>query len=282
MGLHLTVGAQKEPVLELVKRLRAVGWPLGTIKGTTGTEDILNAVASISPETVIVYRSLVTPSGMVDCPNASVDPVSEARIWIGGLQSYWRGIQADFYEIMNECQPPIAWLVPFALEAMRLAGAQGQCLLLFSFGSGSPEPELFDQLLPVYEYALQNPCLSGRYHGIALHEYGMGKSTLVSESGIYYGFRHRLLYAHVLPQLPSAILLPVYLTEAGPGDGRTPFKCEDVTRDVILYTQQLEYDPYIRGFHLWNLGPKSEWIDVTPCLPMIGDALVSYYSWRAR
>jgi hypothetical protein len=163
---------------------------------------------------------------------------------------------------------------------MQVAGSLGECLLLFSFSAGTPDPALFDQLLPVYQYALDNPCQPGRYHGIALHAYGVNKSTLMSESGINLGLRHRLFYSYVLPKLPSAIQIPVYLTEAGPGDGRTEFKCEDITRDVIQYTRELEYDPYIRGFHLWNVGPKNEWVDVTPCLSMIGDALVSYYSWK--
>jgi hypothetical protein len=280
MGLHLVVGAQKDPVIELVKRLEAIGWPLGTLKGTSGTEDILNQVAAISPQTVIVYRSLITPEGTVDCPNTSNDPVAEARLWVLGLQPYWRSVRADYYEITNECQPPVEWLVPFSIEAMQVAGSLGECLLLFSFSAGNPDPALFDRLLPVYEYALDNPCQPGRYHGIALHAYGVDKSTLMSESGINLGLRHRLFYSYVLPKLPSAIQIPVYLTEAGPGDGRTPFKCEDITRDVIQYTRELEYDPYIRGFHLWNVGPKNEWIDVTPCLSMIGDALVSYYSWK--
>jgi hypothetical protein len=280
MGLHLVVGAQKDPVVELAKRLETIGWPLGTLKGTSGTEDILNQVAAISPQTVIVYRSLITPEGRVDCPNTSNDPVAEAQRWVLGLQPYWRSVNADYYEITNECQPPVEWLVPFSIEAMRLANSMGECLLLFSFSAGNPDPALFDRLLPVYEYALENPCQPGRYHGIALHAYGVDKSTLMSESGINLGLRHRLFYSYVLPKLPGAIQIPVYLTEAGPGDGRTPFKCEDITRDVIQYTSELEYDPYVRGFHLWNVGPKNEWVDVTPCLSMIGDALVSYYSWK--
>lgn len=281
MGLHLVVGAQKEPVLDLARRLQKIGWPLGTLKGTTGTEDILNEVSAISPETVTVYRSLMTPGGMFDCPNTANDPVDEARVWLGGLQSYWSLVQADYYEIINECLPPIEWLLAFSIEAMRVAGERGQCLLLFSFGPGNPTIDQFSQLLPAYQYALEHPCQPGRHHGIALHAYGIDTRTLVSESGIYLGLRHRLYYAHILSQIPQAIQIPVLLTEAGAGDGSSPFACEDVTRDVIQYTRELEYDPYIRGFHLWTMGgPQGRWLDVTPCLPMIGDALVSYYSSR--
>ena len=83
----------------------------------------------------------------------------------------------------------------------------------------------------------------------------------------------------VLQYRPEALLVPVYLTEAGPGDGRAPFTCEQITRDVIQYTRQLEYDPYVRGFHLWNVGP-GEWLDASDCVPMIRDALLAYYAGR--
>jgi hypothetical protein len=282
MGLHLVVGASRNPVIDLVKRLHAIGWPIGTVKGTSGTESLLNEIAAISPETVIIYRSLETAYGRLDCPNVHNDPVAEAQRWMGGLQPYWYSVLADYYEIMNECHPPGEWLAPFAIEAMRLATAQGQCLLLFSFGPGNPEPGEFAKLLPVFQAALAAPCQPGRYHGIALHAYGLERQTLVSESGIYLGFRHRMLMTSILTQLPEAMQIPVYITEAGPGDGRMPnlFRCEDITRDVMQYTSQLEYDPYVRGFELWNVGPPSEWIDVTPCLSMIGDALINYYAAR--
>ena len=279
MGLHLLDGAKQEPIVDLARQMQAVGWPLGTLKGTTGTEAILTAVKAVSPQTITVYRSLLAGGSLVDCPNAHRDPIAEAHSWLAGLAPYWARVNADYYELMNECLPPAEWLVPFAIEAMNIANRQGQCLLLFSFSAGQPTPETFAQLLPVLDYALKNPCASGRLHGIALHAYGLNTSTLVSESGLYLGFRHRLLFGSVLQQLPEALLVPVYLTEAGPGDGRAPFTCEQITRDVIQYTRQLEYDPYVRGFHLWNVGP-GEWLDASECVPMIRDALLAYYAGR--
>lgn len=280
MGFHLAMGAPNGPVVDFARRMRALGWPLGTLKGTTGTENVLNRVAQVSPETVIVYRSLETPWGMIDCPNTANDPVREAQIWVSGLQSRWRAVQADYFEIMNECLPPADWLVQFSIEAMRQAQARGQCLLLFSFSAGHPEPDYFAQLRPVFEYALENPCQPDRYHGIAFHSYGLDRTTLVSEADDSVSLRHRRLYAQLLQELPEALLLPVYITEAGAGDGRTRFECEDVARDVIQYTSQLEQDRYVRGFHLWNLGSQGEWFDATPCLGVIEDYVARYYSQR--
>jgi hypothetical protein len=279
MGLHLNVGARREPVIDLVNRLRSSGRPLGTIKGTSGTEDLLNEVASVSPETVIVYRVL---SSLPDCPNAANSPELEAQAWVGTLSNQWSKVRASYYEIINECSHgiPVDWLVRFSIEAMRLANQQGRCLLLFSFATGNPEPYEFAQVLPVYEYALQNPCQPGRYHGIALHAYGVGPtSRLVSESGIYLGLRHRLYYRDLVERLPQVINIPVYLTEVGQG-GDSMMACDVIAHDVIQYTQQLEYDPYIQGFHLWNLGGQSEWINIEACLPLIGDALLRYYDGR--
>jgi hypothetical protein len=281
LGLHLIVGAQEGPVLDLVTRLRDAGWPMGTIKGTSGTESLLAKVAKISPETIIVYRSLETPRGMIDCANSFEDPVVEANAWMAGLWPEWEGVPADYFETTNECFPPIDWLVPFTIETMRLAAARGYCLLVFSFAAGNPEPYQYDQLKPVYEYALQHPCQPGRRHGIALHVYSGGPDRLLSDSGIWLGLRYRLYYEQLLPELPQATQLPVFFTEAGPGDGRipSPFTCQDITRDMIRYTQQLEETPYIQGFHLWNVGsPDFHWVDVTECLPTLGDALINYYS----
>lgn len=280
MGLHMIVGAQREPILELAERLHNIGWPLGTLKGTSGTEDIIAAVEAISPETVTIFRSLETSAGLRDCPNPANPPELEARNWLNDLRSYWAGVPADYFEIINECGQPASWLVPFSIEAMKSANEHGECLLLFSYGPGNPELEEFAQLTPVFEYALAHPCASGRLHGIALHAYGVDPNTLVSESGIYLGLRHRLLMAPILSELPEAIRIPIYLTEAGPGDGRQNFTCSDLGRDVIQYTRELEFDPYVRAFALWNIGPEENWVNFTECLPLLGDLLTRYYGGR--
>lgn len=278
MGLHLTMGAQSGPVVELARRLQAIGRPMSTLKGTTGTESILAAVRQVSPETVLIYRTLETPDGMIDCPDATNDPVAEARRWMDNQMPYWARVPADYYEIMNECHPPMAWLVPFAIEAMRLANERGLCLLLFSFAGGNPEPHEFAALAPVYDYALDHPCGPQRYHGVALHAYSGSAGRLLSESGPWLAYRHRKFYEQLLPLLPEAYYIPVYITEAGPGDGRVEFACEDLARDVVQYTREIEHDPYVRGFNLWNVGSVEPWVDVTPCLLQVGDALVRYYT----
>jgi hypothetical protein len=279
MGLHLLIGADRGAVLAFVRQMRDAGYPVGTVKGTSGTEDLLAAIKDISPETVTVYRSLYTPWGMRDCPKIEgTDPVAAAQEWMDGILPGLTGTRADYYEIMNECEPDPAWMVPFTVEAMRIATSRQVCLLVFSFATGMPDVEVYSQYWPVYQFALANPCQPGRYHGIALHAYGVNSQALVSESGDYLGLRYRLFYDQLLPIMPEAVNIPLYLTEAGPGSGSTMYPCDVVARDVIQYTQQLEADPYIKGFHLWNVGRGGLWVDFTPCLPAIGDALIAYYT----
>lgn len=280
MGPHVLMNTPRAPLINFVTRMRAAGFPLGTIKGTMATEDLMNEIAQLSPETIIVFRPMFGPYGYGDCPDDSNPPVQEARTWIEGVRPYWDKVEADYYELVNECGIPIEWLVPFFVEAMRLAGEMGECVLAGSFYSGHPEIDEFSQMLPVFEYALANPCRPGWYHGISLHAYPADKTTLLSDSGIYLGLRHRLFYDEILAQLPEADRIPLYLTEAGPGDGSARFSCEDIARDVVAYTRQLEHDPYLAGWHLWTTGGgiPGFWMDVTPCLSLIADSLLAYYA----
>jgi hypothetical protein len=279
MGLHLLGGADRGAVLAFVQRMKDSGYPLGTVKGVSGTEDLLAAIKAISPETVTVFRTLHTPWGIRDCPLTTTDdPVYEAQVWMDGILGWMTGAHADYYEIINECDPDPAWMVPFTIEAMRIAGNGGVCILGFSFGTGMPDVDTYVDYWPVYQFALANPCQPRRYHGIALHAYGVNPQTLVSESGDYLGLRYRLFYDQLLAVYPGAANIPLYITEAGPGSGGTALPCDVVARDVIQYTQQLEADPYVKGFHLWNVGQGGLWVDYTACLPAIGDALIAYYT----
>lgn len=284
MGLHVVNGTQTESVLGFVRRMADAGLPLSTVKGLNDTEAMLNEIEVISPQTVTVYRSLLTPDGIYDCPQEIIDvggnypdPVATARKWISGLEGSWNGVNADYFEFINECPAPLDWISTFSIEAMRMANEQGRCLLLFSFPGGNPDMASFEQLLPAYQYALDNPCASGRTHGIALHAYSLEDNRLTSESDVWIAFRHRILYERLLLTLPPAADLPVYITEMGIGGGTIMPGCEAIIKDTLQYTYQVEEDPYVKGFHLWSVGTGVQWYDITPCLGQLGDALLTYY-----
>lgn len=280
LGLHVLNERSRDQVLQFVMQMASAGLPVGTVKGLNGTEHILTEIKQISPQTVTVYRSLLTPDGMGDCPadiRSLPDPVRTAQRWYQGLQPYWTQTNADYYEYMNECPAPLDWIAQFSIEMMRLAGENGQCLLLFSFPGGNPDMAAFDQLLPAYQYAVDHPCAPGRTHGVALHAYSLEDSRMVSESDKWVSMRHRILHERLQLALPAAANLPIYITELGIGGGTIMPPCSMIIEDALQYTYQVEEDPYVKGFHLWNVGSGAQWYDITPCLPDLASALLSYY-----
>lgn len=280
-GLHIVDETSAGAVLSFVRRLANLGKPVGTVKGLTGTEGLLNAIKTYSPDTVVVYRASSVPVRDRDCPiepGAPLpDPVGAARAWIERLAPAWDAVQADYYELVNECAAPLDWQAQFSIEAMRLANERQTCLLLFSFPGGSPDMASFNDLLPAYEYALAHPCQPGRTHGIALHAYSIETDKPVSETDVWIGFRHRILRERLLLALPEAAALPVYITEAVIDGGTQPVTCDLAVRDALQYTYQLEEDPYVQGFHLWSVGSSTAAYDISGCLPALADALIAYY-----
>jgi hypothetical protein len=280
MGLHVLNGTPHDEVIAFIRRMAESGHPVGTVKGLNGAEETLNEIAEISPDTVIVYRTLLTVEGEDDCPvhiGENPDPVTTAQRWMDILDPYWDNVTADYYEYMNECAAPLDWIAQFSIEMMRLANEQERCLLLFSLPGGNPDMALFDQLLPAYQYAVDHPCQSGRTHGIALHAYSSGDLTPASEDDVWLAFRHRIIYERLLQALPAAADLPVYITEFGIGGGTLMPPCDLIIRDVIQYTYQVEEDPYVRGVHIWNVGKGGQWYDIRPCMDDMATALLAYY-----
>jgi len=280
LGLHLLNGTSADEVLALVRRMVEAGTPLGTMKGLNGSEQLLNEIKAISPETTIVYRSLLTSNGEWDCPadpGEYGDPEDTANAWLKSLNSYWSAVDADYYEIINECPVELSWMSDFSIEAMRLAAQQERCLLLFSFPGGNPTVAGFREVLPAYQYAAENPCAPGRTHGIALHAYSLEDGLLVSEADKWVSLRHRIFEEELRQRLPEAADLPVYITELGEGGGMAIASCDTLIRDALQYTYQVEEDPYVKGLHLWSVGSGTRWVDITSCLPALGDALIAYY-----
>jgi hypothetical protein len=281
-GLHLVNGTSGPQVLQLVRRMQESGTPLGTLKGLNGAEDVLRQAKQISPQTVTVFRSLVTSDGLRDCPadlGTTDDMATSAKRWMDSLAPYWVSINADYFEYMNECGSTADRETQFAIEMMKLANAQGRCLLLFSFTAGQPDLSEIDAYLPALKFAAENPCQPGRTHGIAMHESSFQDNVMLSEGDPFLAFRHRKLHETLLAKLPEAAALPIYITEAGVGGGgylNTP-TCEMTVRDIVQYTYLAESDPYVRGFEWWSIGSGTPYYDLTSCLDGIGTALIAYY-----
>ena len=282
-GLHLITANEGDQVIQLVQQLQANGITLGTIKGLNHTEQLLNDVKRMSPETIVVYRSLLTTTnGLTDCPNwdSTSDFARLARDWINSLTPYWDAVNADYYEIMNECGASWEAQTQFSIEAMKVANEQGRCLLIYSFTAGQPEIEAAEALLPAFEYAANNPCQPGRYHGIAMHASAFDKGLALAEGSEWMTLRHRKLRERIIGRVPKAANLPFFLTEASVGGGggkmSTP-SCDMIVPDAVQYSYLLEQDPYVWGFHEWSFGSGTGWWDLSPCLDGIAQVLIDYY-----
>ncbi len=280
IGLHVITPTGSEAVLNFVRKLAQAGYPVNTIKGLSGTENLLNEIKQISPQTTIVYRSYLSSDGYGDCP-ADVrdlpDPIATARRWMDGLEPYWDAVNADYYEYINECPVGHEWLTGFSIAAMQIANERGRCLLLYSFAGGTPDVDQMDVLLPAYQFAAENECQPGRHHGIALHAYSMEDKRLVSETNEWLSLRHRKMVEVLQTTYPPGAELPVYITELGIGGGQVFPGCDAIVRDAVQYMYLLEDDPYVHGFHLWSVGAGTQWYDITPCLPALADAVLTYY-----
>ena len=140
LGLHVLNGTRDREVLSFVRRLAESGHPVASIKGMNSAENLLNEIEKISPQTVTVYRSMLSSDGFGDCPvdvRDAPDPVATAQRWMDGLEDYWSLVNADYYEVINECPVGLEWINAFMIEVMKIANERGRCLLLFSFPGGT-------------------------------------------------------------------------------------------------------------------------------------------------
>ena len=111
-----------------------------------------------------------------DVPNYHGDPAAVAT-------THWAATRAKlppefdkanvWLEVINEVDKNQAeFLGAFALYIARLANADGVKVLMFSFSSGEPEPEFWEEpnVLEYLRYCEENPSMAG----VALHEYNYG------------------------------------------------------------------------------------------------------------
>jgi len=148
----------------------------------------------------------------------------------------------DYWEIVNEQKPStppeIVNICAFFKRAMTIAESWGKRLALFSFSSGTPEPESWDYALPtgVFQAALE------RRHVISLHEYGLWPRDADSHL-----LRFKALYSRLIPAGLGGIHL--YVTEYGVP--REEWNVTDKMQQLREYDAQLARFPYVAGAHVY-------------------------------
>lgn len=271
-GLHLLYSALPNEVL-------AVGDAFGVQKGTDGSEALMIALKRQYPSTITVWRNLnLVDLGRWDCPPdwGQGNPVTSARRWWQAQYATWRArglIQAgaiDYYEYRNECGFIGTWDAAFDREMVRLATAARVCLALFSDSYGTPEPYQFVTRRPVFDLVLSTECQPGKRHVVSLHTYGRVQSG-------QWLFGRWLMFRAALGSQYNA--LQYLFTEFGVTnaqgniDGRGTPNCVTATQEIVEAVIEYKKHPEVLGFALFSVGSGTEWIDLTPCLPRIAQAL---------
>lgn len=236
-----TIGGQgQEP---MIQTLAAQGVYLPTAKFV---QDLGAAavIKSYSPTTKIVGRKIDINGQNIEGFNYAGDPISQADSRMNALQSIMAANPAiDYWEIVNEQQPPssqsISVICEFFKHAMAIATSWGKKLAIFSFSTGTPEPNAWD-----YAYTtgvFQQVLAEG--HVISLHAYGHTPDDLT-----YHLLRFKFLYDNVL--IPNGLgNIPLYMTEYG--EWKENFGSSDLMQQLIEYDMELAKLPYVAGAHVY-------------------------------
>lgn len=280
-GFHLIVGASNA--------VAGYSDRIGTMKATTHTADIARAMKIANPNIYIVYRSLHTQRGMVDCPE--VWQWTSTSVYWSELKSYLEP-GFDWFEFENECSPPDwqSW-EKHSIEMLTYMARDGYCGLFGSFGPGWPPQEAWPHVLNVMRWIDTHPCSvwpdgSPKYHGQAYHMTGRmppgvyvppGSYLLepwITDRDVIYN-AWLLLYGYSMEQFKG----PVFITELGWSDYSIPnyvFSCEETAKGwAFTRADYISRRPWITGVHIWTLTRDGDprFTNLTPCLPQIFAAL---------
>lgn len=259
------MGGSASAVITFVQTLRQHHLYPAMLYFMDNQESLLTSVKQISPETVTIYRTKL----LNDSPQYPGDAVFEAQKDFALVRTRWAGVKADLFEPINEWVGiPMQYKVAYLLEFLRLADANGFKLAIPADPPGNPTEQEYVAYLPLYQYIVAHPG-----HAISRHNYGI--ATLLSQSGIYLGYRHRLDYTIMLALYPQAAEVPVYLTETAAYDGRVEVGCGVLVADYMTYLDELDHDPYVKGLAAFTVSGNFEWASITNCLPALTEAIIN-------
>jgi hypothetical protein len=175
--------------------------------------------------------------------NYNGDPIAQAEARMELLRETMTAYPAvDYWEIVNEILPPtpadIVKICAFFKRALEIAESWGKRLALFSFSTGTPEPEAWIYASPtgVFDRAYAGG------HVLSLHEYGLWGRDAYSHL-----LRFRVLYDNTLLRIGMPI--PLYITEYGVPDG--DWASADKAQQFKDYDAELSKFPYIGGAHIY-------------------------------
>ena len=269
LGLHVVMGSRRG-YGDMLRRCAQASQPVPLVKAVDEGGCLLEA-KGYSARTVTIFRTRV--HGDLPGGNFQGNPYQVAEAWMNGQMPIWRRNPADYYEVINEPDPPTLegylWLNLFMEQCIHIADAQGFRLALYSFAAGVPEIDEFARLAPSLKLAKRGG------HILSLHEYGIPKSMRASYPAITT--RYRSFYANVM--VPMACVIPVAITEAAPNGGHNWGGEDFFLSEVTWYDTELMRDPYVIGAALFTLGDGGgQWTGANfeAALPALGTWIIAH------
>lgn len=276
MGLHVVRGGASNSVVDLARRMKAAGTPLGAVV-VVNEKSIANALVGLVP--YVIYRD-VPGSGNPDNPTEAEFASGRGDLWLVRLLPKYSGLDLSIY--IQPCNEAI-WHPNdgiFWLKAMQLADQQGGKLAIFADAVGNPTD---DKETPGYTRiqkwqarvsALRYAKANG--HIAVLHVYSSPNARPGELSPIedqpYWEFRYRGYYAAVPEDARPTLVIGEAARETSRGmyDGLQP------TLDWgAKLAGEVSRDKYVAAACLWTAGNEGEWANcsIDECLPRFPELL---------
>lgn len=201
---------------------------------------------------VLIVRS-VHPS---DCPDQlATDPRTAAIRWkqsiTGHLQNMEVACKATYWEVTNECPYGFQtdWWEQFGIELGTLLYNDGIRMVYPSYAPGTFHEEDAVEMREYWQWAVEHEACIG------LHAYSFTTGSLLSESDIFSGYRHRLTWWWLVQVDPAFGHIPFCITEAAAGAGNEVPNLEDLAK----YYRNLSRDVGVKFIAFWTGGSPSVW-----------------------
>ena len=218
------------------------------IKSVNNVEEC-NAVAANGGD--CIYRDL----RFGDCPMLTGDPVQTAREWMARLAPVYVGVNAKYFEIVNECDMNNgAWWNSFILTAVQEANARGWKIVIPTLNPGVGDVEFWRPMIP----ALRAMAAGG--HLVGLHDYSVYSPPLCNGSP-YTAYRHEMTYQAICGTF-GICNLKYAITEVGQGWGN---EVPDVN-DMVCWWDRVKNTNNVAFIAVWTLHghstccwPNADW-----------------------
>lgn len=203
-----------------------------------------------------------------DCADMTKDPVKEADRRADFLIALSRGLGTTYLEADNECpyQEDLAWFNVYGVRLLTRAHAAGLHLIFPTQGPGYWNQDEIARIGPVLDAILETGACFG------YHAYAVTPGVRVVDSGIWLGFRHRLIRRWMMAVDRRYANIPFCATEVGTGAGG-----EFDLSDFVEFHLALAQDTFIEMTAWWTAG---QWFGYSMNGRMAEAARAFIQAWR--